>query len=127
METLPFWVGAMTIKGSQRIGDLALERLPIAHRWFPNSFYRTSPGWCEISYLNTCESDALSERDLLLAIAFALIQRQYGFAADLARRGGRRFGGPLFDVVGATVRRRLRLGYFRLGSSIARGVLRRLT
>jgi hypothetical protein len=127
MDTLPFWVSAMTVKGSQRVGDLAYNELSFPSRLLPKAFYRTSPGWCEISYLNTCESTAMSERDILLAIVFALVQRQYGFALDLARRGDQRFERKLFREITGAVRRRLRLGYFMLVPVIARALARRLT
>jgi hypothetical protein len=126
MDTLPLWVSGMTIKGSQRIGDRARDALPATYRRFPASFYRTSPGWCEISYLNTCEAMEMTERDLLLAIVFAMVQRQHGFVIDLANRGKERFGSALFDEVKSAIERRLDLGYLRIGTYVARSVLRRL-
>jgi hypothetical protein len=127
MDTLPFWVSAMCIKGSERVGDMSYDARSKLQRWLPRSFWKTSPGWCEITYLNKCDSDALSERDLLLAIVFSLIQRQYGFATDLARRGKRRFDNELFDATERAVGRRLQLGHLRIGWHVAKGLARRFS
>lgn len=128
MDRLPFWVSNMTVKGSQRLGDLESSTMGSGERAFPQFFYRTAPGWCEISYLNKCESADLTERDLLLALVFALVHGQDGFAAHLAQAGQRRFGNELFAQVERSIRRRARWrGQVGLAIDRARGVVRRIT
>jgi hypothetical protein len=126
METLPFWVSGMTVKGSQRVGVLNLPHLTALQRAHPASFYRTSPGWCEISYLNRLEDGSPSERDLLLGICFALIQGQLGFAAELARRGQAQRANPLFDATLHAVQSRATLGYLRLAKDKMAHAFRRV-
>jgi hypothetical protein len=125
MDQLPFWVDSMTIKGSQRVGDLDLESAPRIQKKLSRSIYATSPGWCEISYLNTCDSGEVSQRDLLLAIVFALAKVQYGFAADLARRGTKKFSSPLFAEVQDAVDRQLKLNRLRAPFAITTRFIRR--
>ena len=72
-----------------------LSRMQRAH---PSSFYKTSPGWCEISYLNRLDGAQPSERDLLLGICFALIHGQMAFASELAWRGQALYVNELFDA-----------------------------
>jgi hypothetical protein len=114
MGGLPFWVSGMTIRGSQRIGTLSQPHLSPLQRRYPGSFFKTSPGWCEISYLNRLEDEKPTERDLLLGIAFALIQGQDGFASELARRGQMRYSNALFGATLELTGRRARLGYLKL-------------
>jgi len=114
MDDLPFWVSSMAVKGSQRIGVLNMPHLTPMERANPASFYRTSPGWCEISYLNLLDSGQPSERDLLLGVCFALIQGQLGFACELARRGQVMYANELFEATLRRARRHTRLGYLRL-------------
>ncbi len=82
MEKQPYWLSSMTIRGSHRINNLKKE-------FEPQNIYKniaTSPGWAELTYLNTLESDA-SKRDLLLGWLFATIMKQHGFAFELADKG----------------------------------------
>jgi hypothetical protein len=116
METRPFWVSEMRVRGSQRIDEAELGRLGTLERRNPASFLKTSPGWCEISYLNDCTSEALTERDCLLAWLFATLKAQHGFAAGLARRSAARFGGRLFEELLAFSRGRLRRGPMHLAA-----------
>ncbi len=126
MDTMPFWVSGMTVKGSQRIGVLNLPHLSALQRKHPESFYKTSPGWCEISYLNRLEDGPPSERDLLLGICFALIQDQLAFAAELARRGQAQRANPLFDATLAAVHSRTTQGYLRLAKNKVISAFRRV-
>ena len=98
-----------------------------AERAFPQFFYRSAPGWCEISYLNKCESAELTERDLLLALVFAVVQGQDGFAAHLAQAGQHRFNNELCAQVEHSIRRRAGWrGQVGLAIHRARGIVRRL-
>jgi hypothetical protein len=126
MDRLPFWVSDMTINGSQHIGVLNMQHLTALQRAYPASFYKSSPGWCEISYLNRLEAGPPSERDLLLGICFALIQGQSGFAGELARRGQTLYANALFEATLRCVRGRTRLGYLRLAGNKLRSLYRRV-
>jgi hypothetical protein len=56
---------------------------------------RPSPGWCEARYLRTIKSleeRGASSRDYVLLWVFAVIERQWGFALDIACAYQQRFG-----------------------------------
>jgi hypothetical protein len=125
MDTLPFWVSDMKIKGSQRIDRPTADRLNWLQRRSPKSFFRTSPGWCEITYLHRCESNELDERDLLLAWVFATLEAQHGFAVTVARRGLERTGSALFEELLARSAARAHRGYPRFARDAAAWLMRR--
>jgi hypothetical protein len=86
LDSLPFWVTDMHIKGSQRINKSQLDNFNKFQQRFLGFFLKTSPGWCEISYLNKFENNH-SERDLLLGWVVAMIKKESGFAMHLANQG----------------------------------------
>jgi len=79
METLPFWMSDCSVKGSQRISKQTLNKYNLPS---DKLNLRNSACWAEFAYINTCEF-LQSERDLLLALAFSCIKKQFGFALDL--------------------------------------------
>jgi hypothetical protein len=82
MQVQGFWLSSMNVKGTQRlqngysaqIGNFLSERI-----------IKTSPGWAELTYFRN--PGDLSCRSLLLMIVFAVLERQYGFALELADKG----------------------------------------
>ena len=52
---------------------------------------KSSPCWCEVSYLNDMESSELGLREHLLAWLFSTILNQHGFALKIANSGICRF------------------------------------
>jgi hypothetical protein len=94
MDHKPFWVSDMEIKGSYRVysDQLKLRQIYLLHR-----FLKTSPGWCEISYLNTFENLKQNERNILLGWVFSTIKQQHGFALYLANLGQNNFDEALFN------------------------------
>lgn len=125
MEGRPFWVSDMEVKGSQRMDPGAVASLSYLQRRYPASFLKTSPGWCEVTYLNTCDSSALSLRDCLLAWVFATIKGQHGFGARLAERGHQRFGSEVFSDLLAFSRAQIDHGYGRLAIDTCKRLLAR--
>lgn len=96
MDTLPFWLSDMKVLGSQRIHQTDLARLGEMQRNRINWWLRSSPGWCELTYLNSLESASLGCREYLLAWLFASIKAQHGFALGTARVGYEKFQDPMF-------------------------------
>jgi len=92
MDQKPFWVSEMNLHGSHRIfaDDLNSD----FHPWLPQ-YLNTSPGWCEITYLNDMQKLLTNERAVLLGWIFATIKQQHGFALHLARQGRVNFANPL--------------------------------
>jgi hypothetical protein len=114
MQNKPFWMSDIQIQGSQRIHQETLnfyfknfEQKPI------QLLLKTSPGWGEVTYMNTLEEPIFSKRDLLLAWIFAVIQKQYSFALDLIYRHGRQFDDPIFMQMEKFVLAKIRLDVYK--------------
>ncbi|HLF20186.1 MAG TPA: hypothetical protein VI704_05315, partial [Bacteroidota bacterium] len=93
-----FWMSDLRIEGSQRVDAEHLgPLLPAFHKRYVQRLIRTSPGWGEISYLNTLKNSSLQNvRVYLLSWVFATIKRQHGFALEVAVQGEKKFGDPVF-------------------------------
>jgi FkbM family methyltransferase len=98
LEDRPFWMSDLRIHGSKRLN---IKRVtPALPRRDFERFTRglpVSPGWGEVTYMNTMEGNRTwTKRDYFLAWVFACVQDQFGFALELALDGNRRFVDPLF-------------------------------
>jgi len=127
MEKLPFWVTSMDIKGSQRIDTLDLDDLGHVRKKFVNNCLKTSPGWCEIVYLNDLEN-IHTERDMLLGWIIASIKNEFGFAAKIARKGQSTIDNPLFEEMLESSKNSLRkeLSYVKIITQIIRNLVRKV-
>jgi hypothetical protein len=86
-----FWLSSLDVKGTVRMKRMTLQTI-ISHRPKLKDTHiyqsvRPSPAWCEARYLCTLES--LTERnaevrDYALLWVFAMIERQWGYALDIA-------------------------------------------
>jgi len=92
MHEQGFWLSSMNVKGTQRLQNSYARQIG---GFLSERIIRSSPGWAELTYLRNPES--LSIRNLLLMIVFALLERQYGFALELADKGIAQFSNPLLD------------------------------
>jgi hypothetical protein len=114
MDRRGFWLSSMLPQGIQRISSKSAGRIgKLAIHGI-----RKSPFWAEVCYLR--EPRDQSERQLLLLCAFALIEKQWGFAMDVATQAQKRFTNPLFRHLAlnigktlATRRLMLPLVYFK--------------
>lgn len=86
-----FWLSHLNVLGVPRISRSAMQALKIRTSGglpsLASGALRTSPGWCEARYLRTTEwfaANDYGERELILAWIFALIDKQYGHALDIA-------------------------------------------
>ena len=122
MDSRPFWVSHMDIKGSQRIEQDEFEKLNYLQRRSIDSFLKTAPGWCEISYINTFKIDVTDCRHYLLGWLFATIKREHGFAMQLAKAGSKRFHDPLFNDLHSFSRRSFSGGYLKFAAKAARKI-----
>jgi hypothetical protein len=103
METLPFWMHDLDVRGTQRISRKSWEERirPRTHGWPPLGL-KISPGWAEVGYLNTlAPNESFDLRDHLLAWAIATIHRQHGFALEIALSAEQRFGDVMFSNMAA--------------------------
>lgn len=110
-----FYMSGLEIRGTQRFSPEAVSGLSRFHREASKRCLAIAPGWGEATYLNTLSSR--NERDLrahLLAFVFAWIERQYGFALEIAERGRSRFGDPVFDELGRRALAAVKAGNLKL-------------
>lgn len=126
MSTRPFFVSDLDVKGSQRIGRSSLASLGRLDRRFIGFLLKKSPGWAEISYLNTLDGKAPSSRDLLLGWICSSIKGQHGHALAIAEKGMRAQSDALFDECRRASVKRLRRRYLNLALRAAKGAVSRL-
>jgi hypothetical protein len=99
MEKKPFWMSDIIIRGTQRFNHSQLgDELSRLQKLLMRYTERVSPGWGELMFLNNFNPDAsyLDKRDHLLGWVIAMIDTQYGFAAELAVNGYRKYNDSLF-------------------------------
>lgn len=126
MSTRPFFVSDLDVKGPQRIGRGTLSSLGSADRKYIGFLLKKSPGWVEISYLNTFDGAARSKRDTLLGWIFSSIKDQHGHALMLADKGMKDFGDSIFEECRRASVKRLRRRYSNLAVRAAKGAVSRL-
>jgi hypothetical protein len=114
-EGLPFWLGAMTVKGSQRLRENDVEGLHLSDRLKKFIYYshKTSPGWAELKYFNNFSGD-LSQRDHLLGWVFATLEKQFGYALTIAHHGRERFATPIFNEMVKYSEKNLKISLLKL-------------
>jgi hypothetical protein len=99
MEGYPFWVSDIVLGGTQRLDPGIIRgRLSARQRRYLPRVLRLSPGWAGIAFLNRFDDEdrVLEKRDYLLGWVFAMLERQPGFAIEVARGGEERYGDPFF-------------------------------
>ncbi|OGU72191.1 MAG: hypothetical protein A3H45_04890 [Ignavibacteria bacterium RIFCSPLOWO2_02_FULL_55_14] len=128
MERSGFWMSDLDIRGSQRIRLKDVEgRLSRFHLRYLHHLVKTSPGWGEVSYMNSFGTlKMFSLRDMLVACTFAIVKGQYGFVIRLAGLGRERFGDPLFEEVERYAVRKIRYAIAGLPFMAARKLIERL-
>jgi hypothetical protein len=92
MEGQSFWLSSMEVKGTQR---LSASYAPVIGSAVLKRVIRISPCWAEVTYLRKPFPEA-SPRQLLLLIVFALLEKQFGFALELADHAIGKFDDPVF-------------------------------
>ena len=128
MADQPFFMSRMKVKGSQRIGRTRLAgRYNRCQIECLTGLTRPSPGWAEVSYLNTLKG-TVDKRDLLLQIVFAAAQAQFGFALELTLAGQERFPDAIFTglrrrIIYRMVLDQLRQGFVRTGLHLAKAAV----
>lgn len=98
MDNFPFFVCDMKTGGSLRINEKIVTNVfSNLQRRILNYIINKSPGWVEISYVNTFKNTKIfSKRDFLLSWVFSFIKSQLGFALEISIRGKQKFDDPIF-------------------------------
>lgn len=92
MHQNDFWTSSMIVKGTQRFNKKYIAETGLSTI---KRTVRTSPGWAEVTYLR--QPLTANKRQLLLLIVFGLIEKQYGFALEVADCGSAHFPDGSFD------------------------------
>ena len=94
-----FWLSSLDVKGSVRMKRATLQAVASRHPGLKDvhvyDAVRSSPCWCEARYLRTIESFSqrnAGKRDYMLLWVFAMIERQWGYALDIAQAYRQQFG-----------------------------------
>lgn len=94
-----FWLSNLRVQGALRMRQSTLSWLRSREPWLTREFiqehFRTSPAWCEATYLRTVDALVASRGDrdgFSMLWTFSLLEDQLGFALDLAAEYERRFG-----------------------------------
>src|SRR4030095_1916778 len=101
MEQRGFWLSSMQLQGTQRISSSTARRLSKLSL----HAMRKSPCWAEVCYLDN--KPGRSERQLLLLCVFALIEKQWGLALDVAKRAQNGSRNALFSQLEQALRKKL--------------------
>lgn len=99
METMNqsgFYMSNIQIKGTQRISPEIKNSFSKIHQKAMEKCLNISPCWGEVTYLNTLTHDHHNKRAYLLSYVFAIIEKQYGFAAEIADKAIINFNEPVF-------------------------------
>ena len=115
MDRGEFWLSDLKLRGTLRMSPDDAARLGGHEAARLSAALPTSPGWGEMTYLNTFRgSGPFSKRDWLLGWVIACMNEQFGFALDLCRRAHVAVPDPLFTTLATetegTIREKLRSG-----------------
>ena len=114
MDEQSFWMSDIRIKGSNRIRKDLLNGFSHFERDYMIHLLKSSPGWAEVTYLNSFSAGDFSPRDYLLAWVCAFIGRQFGFALELATRAKATCEDPVFENLRKRALQAIRGSYWNL-------------
>jgi hypothetical protein len=119
-----FWLSNLNIGGAARIRSSTLSELipnPALRRMFAHRRMKPSPAWAEARYLRDLNATTDRQGHALLW-TFAMLDRQAGFALDVALEYEKRFGrDALSEVMTNRSRRSLRLpAWYAVAAGIKR-------
>jgi FkbM family methyltransferase len=135
MDRPEFWLCDLDIRGTLRMSPEEAVRLEDGRAGLLSTVLRSSPGWGEMTYLNTFHgSGPFTKRDWLLGWVIASTREQHGFALDLARRAGAATSESVFGELARDseriMRKKLRLSEaghrLRIGLRGLRSIARRV-
>lgn len=106
MNESDFFMSDINVKGVARIDPKTISGLSQVKQRALRAAHRISPGWCEVTYLNTL-SKVSDTRSYLLAYVFALVNKQYGLALEIAEKGIKSTGDAFFQELEDYALRRL--------------------
>jgi hypothetical protein len=94
-----FWLSSINVEGSVRMNRTTLRALANHYPWLTdteiNGAVDPSPAWCEARYfrsIGSLEARNAEVRDYALLWVFSMVERQWGYALDIACAYERLFG-----------------------------------
>ncbi|MDA0986053.1 MAG: hypothetical protein O3A55_00390 [Bacteroidetes bacterium] len=99
MEEKNFLLADARIKGSQFLSNKLLSEITsnTSHIKVLQFSHKIMPGWVEVLFFNKFLNNNFSIREYLLCWVFATIQKQYGFAFQVAKDGKSKFDDSIFN------------------------------
>ena len=127
MSQKPFWLSEMDVRGSQRISKDILEKFFNKNEILNMPYLlKTSPGWAGIAYLNSFKDNCdLSKRDYLLGWVFSTIEKQDGFAIEIAVKGLEKFEDKIFEKLKNYSITRIKQSYKKSPHKVEKSLLKR--
>jgi len=116
-EKKNFWISEFIVKGAPRVSAKKFKSIYSNEklRKLLALSMKSSPGWAEISLLNTfAETDIMSKREYLLGCVFGIIEHQYGFVFSLSESGFEKFGDPIFNEISSFSKKKIKQELLKL-------------
>jgi hypothetical protein len=115
MSSENFWMSDFIAKGAERLtqSDLSAFTNNSLLKKLIQFSHRKSPGWAEITYINSFKNNQ-SIRDYLLGWIFSVIHKQYGFSLKLSKEGKFKFDNKIFDKMNHYSLQKMKNDLFKL-------------
>jgi hypothetical protein len=102
MDRPDFWLSYLDVRGTQRLNHGYEKQIS---RYVNKGIIRKSPGWAEIIFLR---QPVKNKRKLLLLYILALLQKQYGYALEVADFGITELRDEVFQECKVAVLKKIR-------------------
>jgi hypothetical protein len=111
-----FWLSDVKIKGVVRFPKEFLddEFKSITLKKLVKESLKKSPGWGEMTFINSFENTEFSRRQYLLGWLFSTLEKHHSFAFVLASRGYKKFNSELFSELKNYSRSQMKKEVYRL-------------
>ncbi len=118
MEKKPFFLTNFTIKGALRMPKDAFEKIYSSNleRKIASHTLKKAPGWSEMIYMNSLQSDQFSPREFMLAWLFATLQDHHDIAFAYAKNATERFSDGMFKELQTFSEKKLKSKIYSIGT-----------
>jgi len=101
MDNQKFWLDNANVRHSVRINiDFLNKYLPDEKINLYESVNKSSPAWCEVSFINKFETNTIkTKRNYLLGILFSIIKNQLAFALKLSYEANEIYNDQIFSYL----------------------------
>ena len=103
MHMQDFWLSSLKVQGMQRLSTDYRDTIGLS---LSKRILRKTPGWAEATYLR--QAILNSPRNMLMLYVFALLERQYGFALEIADLASGHYPDKIFQDCKKAVWKQLR-------------------